>query len=271
MHELSLGAIDVVVLNDGTWSFPAKAFFANAPEERWRENVHADTQGRIPVGHHCALVAAGDDLILIDTGYGADTHGGCTGRLVDEIERAGRRPADVTVVVNTHAHGDHIKGNTRVRDRIRVPTYPNARYVLGRGDWMWFNGHRGGVHEFPEHIAFLAGLEKLTLAEGDERINSNVRLVATPGHTPGHMSVLVESGDRTAIFLGDVCHHPLHVAEPEWVSEFDSHPHVTPRTRAALFELAVEREALVILPHAPPPGLGRIERSNTGFRWRAAA
>src|SRR5690606_1014264 len=147
---------------------------------------------------------------------------GRTGHLLDELARAGRRPEDVTVVVNTHAHGDHIKGNTTARDGRRVPAFPNARYVLGQADWDWFNGSRGRVHEFAEHVALLAELDRLTLIAGELPLARDVRAVPTPGHTPGHTSVVVESRGRTAIFLGDLCHHPLHVRQPQWVSEFDT-------------------------------------------------
>ena len=271
MHRVALGAVEIAVLDDGTLPFPARPFFSNVPEASWRNEVHADGDGRIPVGHNCALVTAGREVIVIDTGYGADTHGGRTGHLLDELGRAGCQPEDVTVVVNTHGHGDHIKGNTTVRDGRRVPAFPHARYVLGRADWDWFNGPRGRVHEFAEHVALLADLGRLTLISGEHRLAPGVRLLPTPGHTPGHTSVIIESRGRTAIFLGDLCHHPLHVRKPEWVSEFDTHPDTTPRTRAALFAFAAEREALVILPHAPPPGIGRIEGSARGYRWQAAA
>lgn len=269
MHRLSLGASELTVLEDGTWDFAASAFFANAHESEWRPDVGAaaDAAGRIPVGHNCCLVASADELILVDTGCGADTHAGATGHLLEDLARAGYRPEDVTCVVNTHAHGDHIKGNTRLRDGVRVPTFPNARYVLGRRDWQRFCGPAGTVHEFDEHIASLAKRGVLMLVEGCEQLAPDVRLLPTPGHTPGHVSVLVETRRGTVIFLGDVCHHAAHVRHPEWISELDTDPHKTPRTRAALFELAAELEATVILPHAPPPALGRIERSGRSYRW----
>src|SRR5690606_6882809 len=112
VHRMSLGNVELTVLEDGTWRFPARAFFDNVAEARWRAEIDVDEDGKIPVGHNCALVESRDDVILIDTGYGADTHGDCTGHLLAELERAGRRPEDVTLVINTHAHGDHIKGNT---------------------------------------------------------------------------------------------------------------------------------------------------------------
>lgn len=271
MYSVSLGRIELTVLDDGVWRFPAKPFFRDVPEREWRGDVGADEDGKIPVGHNCGLIDTREELIVVDTGYGEDTHGGATGHFLAELERAGRTRGDVTLVVNTHAHGDHIKGNTIARDGEREPTFPRARYHLGREDRRWFAGERGRVHELDAHIAPLVSAGMLTLVDGDHRIAPEALMHATPGHTPGHSSVIVESRGETAIFLGDVCHQPLHFSHPDWVSEFDSHPAVTPRTRLRLFELAIERDALVVCPHALPPGLGRVRRDGRGYRWERAA
>jgi glyoxylase-like metal-dependent hydrolase (beta-lactamase superfamily II) len=93
-------------------------------------------------------------------------------------------------------------------------------------------------------------------------------LKPTPGHTPGHTSVLIESQGHHAIYLGDLCHHPLHFSHPDWVSSFDTHPDITPRTRAKFFAFAAGLDALVVCPHAPSPGLGHIKRTDGGFQWQ---
>lgn len=271
MQTFTIGELRLAVLDDGTLPFPAHAFFANAPEASWARHVQADAAGRIPVGHNYALVQTAQELIVIDTGYGDDTHGGRTGHLLEELERAGCRREQVTRVVNTHAHGDHIKRNTIRGNGGRRPAFPRARYYLGRGDWDWFRGSRGEMHEFDAHIGTLHALGRLTLTEGALALAPGVSLLPTPGHTPGHASVLIESQGQTAIFLGDLCHHPLHFAHPDWVSRFDTHPEATPQSRAQIFRLAVEREALLICPHAPAPGAGRLQRTSEGFLWQPAA
>lgn len=266
-----MGQVRLAVLDDGTWRFPARAFFHDVPEAAWRTHVGTDADGRIPVGHNYATVQTDRELTVIDTGYGDDTHGGCTGHLLEEFARAGYRREQVTVVINTHAHGDHTQRNTLIEDGRRRPTFPRARYHIGRRDWDWFRGPAGEVHQFDAHVGTLDALGMLARIDGERRLAPEVSLLATPGHTPGHMSVLIESRGQTAIFLGDLCHHPLHFAHPEWVSEFDTHPATTPRSRARLFALAVERNALLICPHARPPGVGRLQRTGEGFLWRPVA
>ncbi|MGE5648979.1 MAG: MBL fold metallo-hydrolase [Bacillota bacterium] len=268
MRSFPIGRFRFTVLDDGTWRFPAHFFFHNVPEAAWRALLDVDAQGKIPVGHNYGLVDTGEELIVIDTGYGDETHGGCTGHLLEDFTRAGYRREQVGTVILTHGHGDHIKGNTTLRDGERRPTFPRARYHLARADWEWFGGP-GHVPEFDEQLAVLARLGRLVLEEGETELFPGISLLPTPGHTPGHTSVLIESTGQCALFLGDVCHHPLHFSHPGWVSSFDTDPGITPRTRAWLFALAVERDALLVCPHAPAPGLGRLRKEGDGYAWQA--
>lgn len=267
MQKFPLGRIGLIVLDDGTWRFPAHFFFDNVPEAEWRAHVATDAEGKIPVGHNYALVEAENALVVIDTGYGDDTHGGKTGHLPEEFDRTGHRREDVGMVILTHGHGDHIKGNMLMRDGIRRPAFPRARYHLARADWEWFGGP-GHVPEFDEQLATLDRLGMMVLDDGALRLTPEISLLPTPGHTPGHTTVVIESDGQTAFFLGDVCHHPLHFSHPDWVSAFDTHPGTTPRTRAWLFNLAVARDALLVCPHAPSPGVGRLRKTAEGFSWQ---
>ncbi|MFL6623029.1 MAG: MBL fold metallo-hydrolase [Sulfurifustis sp.] len=270
MYALPIGQIRLTVLDDGTWPFPARSFFHNVPEAVWRRHVSTDAHGKIPVSHNYAVVQDARELIVIDTGYGDDTHDGRTGHLLAELARAGYQREDVTIVVNTHAHGDHIKRNTLVENGRRRPTFPRARYYLGRADYDWFGGARGDVHEFESHIGTIERLGQLTLVDDELALTDEVSLLPTPGHTPGHLSVVIMSEGRTAIYLGDVCHHPLHFAHLDWVSEFDAQPALTPASRAQLLGFAAGCGALLICPHAPSPGVGRLTRTSEGFQWQPA-
>jgi glyoxylase-like metal-dependent hydrolase (beta-lactamase superfamily II) len=266
MTPLRVGRHTLYILDDGTFSFPAHFFFRNVAEELWRPHLDLDGAGKIRVGHNYAVLETDNDLIVFDTGYGDDTHGGQSGHLLADLGRAGFRREQVTKVVLTHAHGDHIKGNTVVEGGARVPTFPRARYHLARADWDWFRGP-GRVPEFDEQLATLECLGRVDLVDGELQLTPEVRLVPTPGHTPGHTTAVIASRGSTAIFLGDLCHLPLHVAHLEWVSTFDTDPERTPAMRAKIFTFAVERNAVIVCPHAPSPGLGRVTSRGGGFRW----
>jgi glyoxylase-like metal-dependent hydrolase (beta-lactamase superfamily II) len=267
MHASALGDVQLVVLDDGSFPFPARYFFSNVPEPTWRKELATDSDGKIPVGHNYGLVKSAGELIVIDTGYGDDTHGGRTGHLLDELAGAGWRRDDVTMVVNTHAHGDHISRNTVPGPGRGKPAFPNARYYLGRADWDRFNGPDGEMHHFGQHLRRLADLGVLTLVDGALQLTPEVSLLPTPGHTPGHMSVLIQSRGQMAIYLGDLCHHPLHFAHPDWVSCFDTDPGLTPATRGWVFRMALAHDALLVCPHAAAPGLGRLRQAGHGVAW----
>jgi glyoxylase-like metal-dependent hydrolase (beta-lactamase superfamily II) len=270
MQSRAVGHLQLITLDDGSFPFPARYFFSNVPEQAWRSELTTDPDGKIEVGHNCGLVASGAELILMDTGYGDQSHDGRSGHLLDELGRAGYRREQVTMVVNTHAHGDHTNRNT-LRDGGRDgPAFPNARYFLGRADWERFSGPGGQVHRFDQHLRILFELGKLTLVDGPLQLTPEVSLLPTPGHTPGHMSVLVQSSGEMAIYLGDVCHHPLHFSHPGWVSCFDTDPAITPLTRAWLFRLARDKDALLVCPHAAPPGFGRLVPAGPGVAWAPA-
>ena len=266
MRKLSLGDVEIYVLDDGTLRYPASAFFANVPEAVWRAQARPDHEGNILVGHNCALVRTQRELIVIDTGYGDETHAGATGHLLEELARTGYRCEQVSIVVSTHAHGDHIKRNTIVRGGKREPTFANARYHLAAADFAWFGG-AGRVPEFDEQVVTLERAGMLERVQPEVRLTPEMLLLPTPGHTPGHTSVLIEAGGRTLIFLGDLCHHPLHFEHRDWVSRFDTDPHVTPSTRETLFRRAVETDATVLCPHALAPGLGKLTHAGGRFQW----
>jgi glyoxylase-like metal-dependent hydrolase (beta-lactamase superfamily II) len=263
MYTLDVGAFRLTSLDDGSLRVAAGVYFANVPDAVWRRELATGPDGAIEVGHNCCLIDTGGERVLVDTGYGDDTHGGRTGHLLAELARAGIDPDDVTAVVNTHAHGDHAGRNT-LHD---VPAFPRARYFLARADWAHFGGRADDVHHVARNVGIPMAHGMLTLFDGPLELAPGISLLPTPGHTPGHTSVLVSLHGQTALCLGDVCHHPLHFAHPDWVSAFDVDGARNVETRRWLFALAYARDAVVLCPHAPAPGLGRLRRQGTGFVW----
>jgi glyoxylase-like metal-dependent hydrolase (beta-lactamase superfamily II) len=121
------------------------------------------------------------------------------------------------------------------------------------------------VPEFDLHLRALG--DALTLVQPGHVLGPGIRLLGTPGHTPGHVSVLIESRGALALCLGDVCHHPAHFGHPDWTSAFDRHPARTPATRRHVLGLAADRHALVLCPHALFPGFGHVRRTAQAFAW----
>jgi len=222
---------------------------------------------RILLSLHTFVVESKGLTVVIDTCVGADYERPlpCDASFIDRLDAVvdGGR-AGVDIVLCTHLHFDHVGWNTIVVDGRPVPTFPNARYLFGRVelDVLAEHDHHDllGAAIQPVIDAGLADL-----VETDHRITDEVRLVATPGHTPGHVSVVIESGAYTAMITGDVAHTPLQFAHPELTaSPFDHDPAQATTTRRSFVERATESGDLLLGTHFPPPTAGRLVRAANG-------
>jgi len=183
----------------------------------------------------------------------------------------GVRPEDVDVVVMTHLHRDHVGWNLTPQGGKYVPTFPKARYWMSKKDWD--TSHQSDVQptRYPNAPSCVWPLAELGLVEfmnGEHSITRELTAVPTPGHTPGHMSILVTSKGERALVLGDAAHSPVQVLEPDWVSRADMDPDLTRETRKALLDRLAREQILVAAGHFEAPGFGRIVRLEGRRYWR---
>jgi glyoxylase-like metal-dependent hydrolase (beta-lactamase superfamily II) len=157
----------------------------------------------------------------------------------------------VDVVVCTHLQVDHVGWNTMLVDGKWVATYPEARYLIGKREFEHWNNEGDGEQQAilgdGVRLIFEAGLAELV--GRDHRISPEVRLTPSPGHAPGHASVMIESEGQSAVITGDLTHHPCQMAHPDWATSFDSDGQVARATRAKLFAEWADRPILVIGTH----------------------
>ncbi len=223
-----------------------------------------DHQGRIRLSVHSFVVVSAGVTIVIDTCVGSGHERPLPGdpAFLDRLDDAVDGGLDtVDVVLCTHLHFDHVGWNTIVTDGVTVPTFPNARYLFGRIDWETLAGHdREGVADTSIQPIIDAGSARFV--ETDHRLTGEVRLMPTPGHTPGHVSVLIESGGESALITGDTAHSPLQFAHPELAATpFDSDSAQAARTRRMLVDRYGDTDTLILGTHFPPPTAGRLVRS----------
>ncbi len=242
----------------------------------WLRPHFADDEGRLRMSIHAFLVETPTRRIVVDTCLGNDKQGrripawnGLNTRFLADLAAAGAPRESIDTVLCTHLHVDHVGWNTMRQDGAWVPTFPNARYLMGRAEYA----HWTGPHEredlravFADSVApvFDAGL--VDLVETDHRICEELSLIPTLGHTPGHVSLRIDSGSEHGLITGDFLHHPCQIAHPEWSSTADSDPAEAQRTRERMFAELAGAPVLVLGTHFAGATAGRIVRD--GAAWR---
>jgi len=185
------------------------------------------------------------------------------------LRRAGFAPEDIDLVMCTHLHFDHVGWNTRLENGKWVPTFPNARYLFVRPELEYWQvtPYDGGDDIFGDSVAPIVEAGLADLVGSDHRVCDDVRFESTPGHTPAHISVVVESQGQRAVITGDMVHTPVQMARPELSSAFDYDPVESQATRRSSFARWADGETLVIGTHFGTPTAGYVHAEGTD-RWR---
>jgi glyoxylase-like metal-dependent hydrolase (beta-lactamase superfamily II) len=254
----------------------------NIKKIAWLRPHFADAEGNIRAVVQAFLVQSGGEKILVDSCVGNGR------RRVDIPEWSdlqteflalladiGCQPAEVSKVICTHLHFDHVGWNTRWNGEQWVPTFPNAKYLLAQEEfdyWKTDPPQEAGDDKaaFAESIlpVYAAGLVSLvpTIAS----IGPGISLIPTPGHTPAHVSILLVSEGESAIITGDAVHHPCQVANPDWYSLSDTDRELATTSRKRLVLRCCDTSTIVIGSHFAPPTAGLIRRDGASFRFVAS-
>jgi glyoxylase-like metal-dependent hydrolase (beta-lactamase superfamily II) len=275
----NVGAAELLVLEDGLCSYEPGfllARFRGVPLEELPDDIRArlHEDGYLYLPYHPTLIRAGETTVLVDFGAGAEAAREWeedVGHASDALSTAAIGRDEIHVAVITHAHPDHLGAFTEVVDDVRVPTFPDVRHLISVKEWrFWVEGDPGGlsaemVPMARRDLTILRDAGVLELVEGDEEIADGVRLLPTPGHTPGHVSVLVSSGDQTAVVGGDVAVSEWSFSHPEWFGPAEVEPELVPGTRRALYDLLIERDGLLFGFHLEGPG--RVTRAGDAYAF----
>ena len=268
MNSLDLGRLSVcaVVERAGptrpTWLLPDAEPAAVERHRDWLAPHFLDDKGRFLQSIHTFVVRAGGLTVLVDTCVGNDK------------DRGGRQPFHMMhttfldVVLCTHLHVDHVGWNTRLHDGRWVPTFPRARYLFARREWEHWSSEREVDTQriMADSVQPVLDAGLATLVDGDYRLSDAVWLEPTPGHTPGHVAVRLRGTDGEAVITGDLMHHPIQMAEPDWCSHFDVDLDQARKTRRAFCERYAEQPVTVLGTHFHHPTAGHIVKH--GATWR---
>lgn len=279
-YHFMLGSFECIVVDDGSFAYPhpAQLFFANAPEDRlslvlqehdlpvpWKEYVSPYT---------ALFVNTGTNRVLVDTGGGGFAPS--NGKLLKSLNVAGIELSDIDIVILTHAHPDHI--GSAVDDKGR-PAFPNARYVMWKDEWdFWTKDPDLSSLRIDEHIKQLIlqiSRHKLpplkttiTLMDQEAELLPGIHVISAPGHTPGHIAVLISSGPEMLLCIADSALHQVHFDQLDWHAAVDISPKQAVASRRKLLEIASAENALIYAAHFPYPGLGHVSQKGHSWRWK---
>ncbi len=273
MSGWKIGDVTITPVVERETELPLDVILVDIPEgatacHPWLVPDHLvdDRTGRMAIQGF--VVDTGTLRILVDTCVGEHQNPIPMGvsAFLDRLAEAGYRPEDIDVVVCTHLHFDHVGWNTRLVDGRWVVTFPNARYLFGRVEWEHWSVETGPYLNVDETVRPVLAAGYADLVEVDHRVCAEVRFVATPGHSPGHVSVVVESGGERAVITGDMAHHPLQFADPSVGSNADSDRAAAAATRRRCLAEWAADGSLVIGTHFVAPTAGRLRAVGDGWQ-----
>ena len=281
VERVQVGDLTIHAIQAGGQRLDGGAMFGVVPKPLWEKRIPADERNRIQLGMRCLLIEHPSGLVLVDTGAGnkedkkfKDIYGiendGANGEtlLEDGLREIGVSPNDIAIVINTHLHFDHAGGNTKLSaDGSVVISFPNARYFVKRGeyDYALHPNERTAASYFNRNYVPLELAGKLELVTRERDIVKGIRVVPTPGHTPFHQSVLIESGDERAFYLGDLVPTHAHLPLP-WIMGYDVEPLVTLETKRRILKQALDEHWLLIFEHDATVAWGRIQHDGKAYR-----
>jgi glyoxylase-like metal-dependent hydrolase (beta-lactamase superfamily II) len=275
IYRLKLGAFEITVLSDGSFTLPSPLLATNLAEPELKEFVRANHLGAdtFRVQMNVVLVNAGDHRVLIDAGRGGSSLP-TTGHLAANLQAAGIDPTAIDLVVLTHAHPDHLWG--AVDTKAGTMRFPNARYVISDVEWEYWSDpeRRGSVPERWRGMvpgtqsAFKLIADRTTRIKSGTEIVPGIATMETYGHTPGHTSIQLASNGEQALVAADaITNQLISFAHPEWKPGYDGEMDQAVLSRRRLLDQAATDRVLFLGYHLPFPGVGNVARDGAAYRW----
>ena len=283
---ITVGNVEITAVHDNEGALPLSMVFPGVDAELWvpyqekyPECFKGDNNEIFAAHFDCYVIRSEGRTILVDTGVGSMATnpgsvtafaGGVDGRLLLDIQEAGVNKDDIDTVFLTHLHPDHVGWNINNDGPSPVPAFPNAKYVFHQDDWEAFRPPKDsevfGLTFWEETLAPLETAGGTEALSGEQAITSEITAILTPGHTPGSMSLAIDSGGEKALVMGDVFHGPAQVSEPSWVFAFDADPDTAVQSRNRMLDRAQAENAIMAICHSS--GFGRVVLQEGRRYWQ---
>jgi glyoxylase-like metal-dependent hydrolase (beta-lactamase superfamily II) len=278
-YRYKVGSIEITVATDGARANPlTDTFIRNVPKEETNKALEAMylEKDKIVVPYTPIAVNTGSKLVVIDTGLGGalyEQSKGAVGQFQTNLAAAGIDAKAVDTVIISHFHGDHINGLITAENK---PAFPNAEVMVPAGEWKFWNddgemskatGNALVEGNFKNVKRVFGALgNKVTQYEPGKEVAPGITSLATHGHTPGHVSHIISSGNAKLMVQADVTNVPLFVQNPSWVIQFDMDGAAAEATRRKFYDMLAAEKMMVQGFHYPFPSVGHIEKAGSGYR-----
>ena len=281
MHKWRIGAVTItkiveIEVTGGTRFVLPEATREACQPIAWMKPHFMDDEGRLKMSIHALVVEIPSRRIIVDTCLGNHKQGrtvpgwnNLQGPFLHDLAAAGFPRESIDTVLCTHLHVDHVGWNTMLVGGTWQPTFPQARHLMARTEFEHWRDQRDVAEQvavFSDSVqpVFDAGL--VDLVATDHRLCDEVRLMPTLGHTPGHVSVRIESKGEAALITGDFVHHPCQMARPEWAAVVDYDKSQSTQTRHDVFAALAGTSTLLIGTHFAGATAGHVVREGNGYR-----
>ena len=272
-HTFRIGEFEITIFSDGYLTVPTR-FLARNVAEADIKALLGQSADMVTPATNVTLIRTPTETILIDVGSGPHFMTGA-GKLAANMEAGGFDRKTVTKIVFTHAHPDHLWGT--LDDFDDAPMFPNASYIIAAAEWNFWMADDAAARLPEDRQNFAPGAkrnlnrikDKLRTIDLGADMATGIRAIDTSGHTAGHISVEIVSGNEVVVVLADaLTHHKISFAHPEWSPAADHHDPVRAiSTRKGLLDRLASDKSLAIGYHLPFPGVGRVERHGLAYRY----
>ena len=270
-QHIQLDTIRITYLPDGYALFCPTDLFPTTTPPDWQPYQHLlNHDGQLVSSVGAYIIQTSNRIILVDVGYcpGQYIEGSIFlqgGELLSSLKRAGFAPTDIDIVFLTHLHSDHVRGiSQRVNDEQNF-IFPNAHFLVRSAEWQRFANPAEPRSDVEDALKLLES--RIELIEEGESIVPEVTVLATPGHTAGHASLLVASGDQRAILLGDTFHSIVQIEHPTWTNTFDRDPELAKIARKQMLQELAKPATIGIGTHFADSVFGRVMLAQGGYQW----
>lgn len=264
---MTIGGTELYSISDGIIKVNKKEFFSDLYETDWEPYKEYSNQF-IDLNIGSFVIKTKSATVLVDTGLGKLDHGSHQLKketLISEMAKSGFSVTDIDIVFMTHLHWDHVGTNMTLTEEGWAPTFPNAKYFVSNKDWKLFSRllNTKSFKYIKEQVSPLIELGLLNRFEGEISLTDEIRTLQTPGHTPGHNSLLISSNNEKAIITGDAIHIPIQFNHPDWSPSIDRNKSLSVKSRQLIIDYIEKEHALIAAGHFASPGFGNIIKVNS--------